>query len=85
MEGSSHLRLGQQDQKSSNTSSSSSSSQGQGTYVEEIISKLALSSNSFKTNFEKNLARTTKQTGNAIESIRKEMDDYMLKMNASIS
>ncbi|KAA0062094.1 retrotransposon gag protein [Cucumis melo var. makuwa] len=50
-----NLRWCPQDPKPTNTSTSSSSSRG--THLEEIISKLALSSNGFKIDFEKNLAK----------------------------
>lgn len=74
-----NFRWGPQDQKPLNTFSSSSSSQGQGMYLEERVSKLALTTNSIKTDFEKHLAMITKQIGNATESIRKEMHDYILR------
>ncbi|TYK27330.1 hypothetical protein E5676_scaffold394G00160 [Cucumis melo var. makuwa] len=74
-----NLTWGSQEPKPTNTSSSSSSSHG--TYLEEIISKLALSSNSLKIDFEKNLVKLSEQTVNSTKAMKNDIEI----MKASIS
>uniref|UniRef100_A0A0A0KEQ8 Uncharacterized protein n=1 Tax=Cucumis sativus TaxID=3659 RepID=A0A0A0KEQ8_CUCSA len=72
------LRWGPQEPKHNNTPSTSSS---KGTYLEEIVSKLAFSSNNFKSDFEKNLAKLSEYTVSSTGAIKNDVEN----MKASIS